>query len=417
MSRSCPRCCWAYEYVEGSKEAVALQHNIVVLINPQSGNTSDGERLLGQFQALLPQHTYNIREEKAGEVMAKYLEVENLRVVVGGGDGTVASILEVVHKAPFLHRPHIAPLPLGTGNELARVLRWGKLFQSSAFQTLCDVDSARPVFLDQWEVREEKASSSEFSSERNSTPLDRSVDRDMRELLSDEEGGGDFFVTPPRLMNCFMSFGVDAQITSSFSQLRDSHPSLCKSRTLNKVWYTVFGITSFFTSHSIAHKISVTLDDGLPIDIPKEVEGVILLNIPSTADGTNPWERGFLQSSPSRETVSMSDNDRGSGGGGVTPLSQSIDDGHLEVIGLTGSSRLLPPFLSYSVSLFIFSPPTLPSSLTSLQVPFTWSVSNPKRLVAFDWVKHPPFASHSMGKCALKLTGSLYPSLPIHPSP
>ena len=55
-----------------------------------------------------------------------YKRVENLRILVCGGDGTVGWVLEVLDKMGLSqkHFP-IGTLPLGTGNDLSRELKWG----------------------------------------------------------------------------------------------------------------------------------------------------------------------------------------------------------------------------------------------------------------------------------------------------
>jgi diacylglycerol kinase (ATP) len=59
-----------------------------------------------------------------------FRDAPRLRIVVGGGDGTVASTLNYLTacdvQAWSTHKnPPVAVLPLGTGNDLSRSLGWG----------------------------------------------------------------------------------------------------------------------------------------------------------------------------------------------------------------------------------------------------------------------------------------------------
>ena len=57
-------------------------------------------------------------------VFLRFALVEDLRVVVCGGDGTVQSVLNeidhLVRESTMRYRPGVAILPLGTGNDLSR---------------------------------------------------------------------------------------------------------------------------------------------------------------------------------------------------------------------------------------------------------------------------------------------------------
>jgi diacylglycerol kinase (ATP) len=62
------------------------------------------------------------------ERLKLFLGISGLRVVVGGGDGTIVAVANYLKETCAVlgvEPPPISVIPLGTGNDLSRTLGWG----------------------------------------------------------------------------------------------------------------------------------------------------------------------------------------------------------------------------------------------------------------------------------------------------
>uniref|UniRef100_A0A914VCY2 Diacylglycerol kinase n=1 Tax=Plectus sambesii TaxID=2011161 RepID=A0A914VCY2_9BILA len=215
------------------------------------------------------------------------------RALVAGGDGTVGWILETIEKLDLKPPPQVAVLSLGTGNDLSRVLGWGPghTGEVNVTEMLTAVARAVPVKLDRWTVS-----------------------------LKQRRNFGIHLTHPDKklTMSNYFSIGVDASVTLSMHNSRQSLPRGLSSRLLTKLLFFTFG-TKDVLEHAckdLQDKVELFLD-GKKIDLPP-LEGIVVLNIPSWGGGVKVWQLGDASSWPE----------------------QRIDDGLFEVFGLYSSFHI-----------------------------------------------------------------------------
>lgn len=86
-----------------------------------------------------------------------FRHIKNYKILVCGGDGTIGWVLQCldnVGQDSECSSPACAIVPLGTGNDLARVLRWGSGYTGAEdpLNLLKDVIEAEEIRLDRWTV-------------------------------------------------------------------------------------------------------------------------------------------------------------------------------------------------------------------------------------------------------------------------
>eukprot|EP00061_Rhincodon_typus_P018877 g48242.t1 len=113
---------------------------LLVFVNSKSGD-NQGVKFLRRFKQLLnPAQVFDLMNGGPHLGLRLFQKFDTFRILVCGGDGSVGWVLSEIDSLN-LHK-QMGVLPLGTGNDLARVLGWG---------SACDDDTQLPQILEKLE--------------------------------------------------------------------------------------------------------------------------------------------------------------------------------------------------------------------------------------------------------------------------
>ncbi|XP_044759785.1 diacylglycerol kinase epsilon [Coccinella septempunctata] len=264
---------------------------LIVIANKKAGN-NDGATVLSEFRKYLnPVQVIDLSERKPAAALqwCVLMAPKQLRILVAGGDGTINWVLTTSHKLDLDPEPLLSIIPLGTGNDLSRVLGWGSESASDldVDKLLKYIEAATPSKLDRWKI--------EAMSHRH---------------LGLRIPSNTFY------MYNYFSVGVDAQVCLNFHRTRDSVYYFFGNRICNKLLYLCFGTQQVVTSDckNLEKRLDLYIDGKL-VELP-ELESIVVLNIPSWGAGVNLWNLSNVSSGYRH---------------------QSFKDGLLEVVGIFSS--------------------------------------------------------------------------------
>ncbi|CAI5692402.1 unnamed protein product [Oreochromis niloticus] len=127
---------------------------LLVFVNSKSGD-NQGVKFLRRFKQLLnPAQVFDLMNGGPHLGLRLFQKFDTFRILVCGGDGSVGWVLSEIDMLTLHKQCQLGVLPLGTGNDLARVLGWGSACDDDTQlpQILEKLERASTKMLDRWSI-------------------------------------------------------------------------------------------------------------------------------------------------------------------------------------------------------------------------------------------------------------------------
>jgi hypothetical protein len=265
--------------IEGS------QIPLLVFVNSRSGG-QQGKPLLERFSTWLgKEQVVDLAQTKPEDALRRFAGVADLRVLVCGGDGTCGWLMTAMETVGC--KFPMATMPLGTGNDLARCLRWGHGLTSNMKRKewLRRVAEAQITGLDRWRIRLH-----ECASEVKGLP------RTFRQIESAGTSGAAEF---EGVFNNYLGIGIEAHGMYAFHTAREANPSRFSNRLKNQALMGALGLP---TTGLCVQLVGSALDPDCgqrTLCLPGPLQSLGLAHAPPSAfSAAGALARGF--SSPPR---------------------------------------------------------------------------------------------------------------------
>jgi len=238
---------------------MAIERKFHFLINPVSGG-GQGKIVFDFLPEIMRSMAFEEQEWKREfsiyehfEEQVKYALANSQCVIAVGGDGTAAAVFDVLLRHEEFRHVKIGLIPLGTGNDLARVLNlYSALADRGLLYIVRKLVVAPSRSLDLWKINGKFAMANYFSA------------------------------------------GIDARIAHDFNRDRAEGKIAGNSVLRNKLHY----VKRFFAGkdyHLETGELHITDKSGAKKSFPLALSRTVIVgNIPSFAGGSNPFGKSDM---------------------------------------------------------------------------------------------------------------------------